>query len=358
MPFLFLDKPIAMQDFMPYRLPAEWEPQSAIQFTWPHEEMDWGEDLETVRDRIHQCISLIAEDQVVVIAGRDREEILVRLNNVPQEHLLIVEIDANDVWARDHGPIFIHKGEQLNVLDFQFNGWGNKYPAALDNQITRLLWEEGIFGRLERRKMELVLEGGAIESDGAGTLMTTRKCMIHPHRNPGLTWGDLEQQLKEQLGVTRLLALPSGQLIGDDTDGHIDTLSRFCSLDTIAFVECEDEKDEHFATLSRMKAELSSWRTLAGDPYHLIPLPLPTPCYHPVDGHRLPATYANFIISNEYIIVPTYRQRSDELALQQLTTAFPNRMVVGVDALPIVRQHGSLHCLCMQYPAGAINQQK
>lgn len=347
-----------MEGIKPYRLPAEWESQSAIQFTWPHEGMDWGTDLEAVRDRIYQCVSLIAEDQIVVIAGDNREEILDRLVDIPQDHLIVIEVDANDVWARDHGPVFIQKEEQLQLLDYQFNGWGNKFPSELDNQISRCLWEGGVFGEIERHEMALVLEGGGIESDGAGTIMTTRSCMTHPKRNPELSWQDLKQQFKEQLGAIRVLALTNGQLIGDDTDGHIDTLCRFCSPDTIAYVQCEDEQDEHFATLSKMKAELSTWRTLAGNLYQLIPLPLPTPCYHPVDGHRLPATYANFIIANRYVIVPTYQQEKDELALKQLAAVFPKRTVVGVDALPVIRQHGSLHCLCMHYPAGALNQER
>ncbi|NRB52166.1 MAG: agmatine deiminase family protein [Saprospiraceae bacterium] len=345
-----------MQDESPCRLPAEWETQSAIQFTWPNENMDWGQDAIAVQERIHECIALITEDQSVIVAGQNVDSIRQELSDIPSERLHIVEVTSNDVWARDNGPITVQYQGKLVLLDFQFNGWGKKYPAELDNQVTKHLYQSGLFGQIERRELSLVLEGGAIESDGMGTLIGSTDCLLDKNRNPHADWNEMLAQLKNQLGVSRVLTLPSGQLAGDDTDGHIDTIARFCTTSTIAYVQCNDPKDEHLEFLQSVERELKQWRTLAGQAYNLLPLPLPDPCFHPEDGHRLPATYANFIISNRYVIVPTYQQEKDRLAIDRLAQVFSNRQVVGVDALPIIKQHGSLHCLCMQFPEGVINR--
>lgn len=345
-----------MEQGQSYRLPAEWEPQSAIQFTWPHKDTEWGEDLWEVQDRIQQCIALITEGQQVVITGPDPVEIRQRLANIPSEKLKVIEAQSNDVWARDHGPLIIEAKQAWQVLDYQFDGWGKKYPADLDNKITEKLWRAGVFGDVERREMSLVLEGGSIESDGKGTIIASVDCIMDEHRYPEEDWKEVLFLLRKQLGASRVLTLPSGQLMGDDTDGHIDTIARFCNAETIAYVQCDDPGDEHFDFLQKLASELRKWRTLDDKPYRLVPLPLPDPCFHPVDSHRLPATYANFIISNQYVILPTYAQAKDQLALERLATVFPNRQVLGVDALPVIRQHGSLHCLCMQYPKGALSK--
>ena len=345
-----------MQDESPCRLPAEWETQSAIQFTWPNENMDWGQDAIAVQERIHECIALITEDQSVIVAGQNVDSIRQELSDIPSERLHIVEVTSNDVWARDNGPITVQYQGKLVLLDFQFNGWGKKYPAELDNQVTKHLYQSGLFGQIERRELSLVLEGGAIESDGMGTLIGSTDCLLDKNRNPHADWNEMLAQLKNQLGVSRVLTLPNGQLAGDDTDGHIDTIARFCTTRNIAYVQCNDPKDEHLEFLQSVERELKQWRTLAGQAYNLLPLPLPDPCFHPEDGHRLPATYANFIISNRYVIVPTYQQEKDRLAIDRLAQVFSNRQVVGVDALPIIKQHGSLHCLCMQFPEGVINR--
>lgn len=345
-----------MQDVNAYRLPAEWEAQSAIQFTWPNEEMDWGSDAIAVQERIRDCIALITQDQSVIVAGQDLDQIRQKLWDIPPGRLHLVEVRSNDVWARDHAPITMESRGKHLLLDYQFNGWGAKYPADLDNKVTRQLWEAGLFGQVERREMPLVLEGGAIESDGRGTIMGSTDCLLDEKRNPNVNHEELLFQLKQQLGAIRILLLPSGQLAGDDTDGHIDTIARFCTLNTIAYVQGDNPKDEHFEYLQSVERELNQWSTLDGQPYTLIPLPLPDPCFHPEDGYRLPATYANFIISNKYVIVPTYQQEKDQLAIDRLAKVFRNRKVVGVDALPVIKQHGSLHCLCMQYPEGVLNE--
>lgn len=344
-----------MQDAKSYRLPAEWEPQSAIQFTWPDETMDWGKDAAAVQDRIHQCISLISENQSIIVTGSDREGILKKLADIRTDRLHVIEVNSNDIWARDHGPITLETDEGYVLLDYQFNGWGGKYPADLDNQITKQLTAAGLFHPNKRHEMQLVLEGGSIESDGMGTIIGSTDCFMDQRRNPDKELKEMLYWLKKQLGARRILTLPSGHLEGDDTDGHIDTLVRFCNPNAIAYVQCDDPEDKHFTFLQSVEQELMQLRTMAGQAYSLVPLPLPDPCFHPEDGHRLPATYANFIISNKYVIVPTYGQEKDQLAIDRLTQVFHNRKVVGVDALPVIKQHGSLHCLCMQFPLGVIN---
>lgn len=339
------------------RLPAEWEPQSAIQFTLPHRQSDWAPYLQEVLSCFRNLLRLIAPTQKVVLVCEDEAEAKAALGaSLDWQNMLLFELPANDTWARDHGPIIVQEDDKPIVLDFTFNGWGDKFPSADDNLITAGLWSLGVFGDAEKRTIELVLEGGSIESDGNGTIISTAQCLDHPQRNPSLSRAELMERLKKELGAERILMLEHGYLTGDDTDAHIDTLVRFCNPQTLAYVKCDDPADVHFDELQRMEKVLQSWKTLGGLPYHLIPLPLPDACYDPEDGHRLPATYANFIITNDWIIVPTYQQEKDEIAMERLQDCFSDRKVVGVDALPIIRQHGSLHCLCMQYPAGVLKQ--
>jgi agmatine deiminase len=238
------------------------------------------------------------------------------------------------------------------VLDFGFNAWGLKFAADLDNRVSRGLAAAGLF-RAPVRVPGLVLEGGSIDSDGAGTLLTTTACLLSPNRNPHLDRAGLERALADLLGAERVLWLEHGALTGDDTDAHIDTLARFCPDDTIAYVRCDDPADEHFAPLAAMEAELRAFRTGAGRPYRLVALPWPRPVFDR-DGHRLPATYANFLVINRAVLVPTYRDPRDAAALETLAALFPGRKVIGIDSLPLIHQHGSLHCLTMQLPRGTL----
>ena len=191
-------------------------------------------------------------------------------------------------------------------------------------------------------------EGGSIESDGNGTILTTTECLMSPNRNPHLSKKDVEEKLKKWLGAKRVLWLENGYLAGDDTDSHIDTLARFCSETTIAYVACKDETDEHFSALDKMVKELRNFKTEDGDPYNLIPLPMPDALFD-ADGDRMPATYANFLIVNGGVLVPTYGVPQDELGLAQIKKAFPKRKIVGIDCQPLILQHGSLHCVTMQF---------
>ena len=258
-------------------------------------------------------------------------------------HLL--PFTSNDTWARDHGFITVEESDGTKVLlDFQFNGWGQKFAAELDNQINRQLYEQGLVeGRYESH-LDFVLEGGSIESDGRGTVFTTRCCLMAPHRNQPLTQQQIDDRLKQYLGAERVVWLEHGSLIGDDTDGHIDTLVRICPDDTILYTGGHEDHPD----LDDMERELQTLRTLDGQPYRLLKLPLPRPIYD--DGDRLPATYANYLVVNGAVLVPTYNQPDlDQEAMRVVGLAYPDREIVGIDCRPVIRQHGSLHCCTMQY---------
>ncbi len=339
---------------MDRRLPAQWENQSLVQFTFPQPESDWATDWEGARDCFVQIVEAALQFQPVLLVAYSKEAVQSFFSASNHFPLYIVEQPSNDSWARDHGPITIIENNKAVLLDFGFNGWGLKFPADEDNLLTGRLHEMGIFSETPRRLIGLILEGGSIDSDGQGTILTTTKCLLSKNRNPHLSKLELEQKLADIFGVKRILWLHHGQLIGDDTDAHIDTLARFCNTNTIAYVQCDNPQDAHFSALRRMEEELQMLKTLQGDDYQLIPLPLPDPVFAK-DGHRLPATYANFLILNGGVLVPIYGQAKDAFALNTLRKIFPDRKVVGVNCQALIQQHGSLHCVSMQYPAEVKN---
>jgi agmatine deiminase len=340
-------------------LPPEWAPQSGVMLTWPHGGSDWAPVLDTVQPVFVAITAAIARVEPVVIACHDeavraRVRAQVRAAGVADARVRLHVVPANDTWARDHGPITVLCRDEATLLDFDFNGWGGKFACDLDNRITRTLHAQGAFGDTAIEHVDLILEGGSIEVDGSGTLLTTERCLLSPSRNPGLTRAQIETKLAELLGVTRFLWLKNGYLAGDDTDSHIDTLARLCDASTIAYVTCDDPGDEHYPELKAMEAELVAFRTPGGVPYRLVPLPWPQPKLD-ADGARLPATYANFLILNGAVLVPTYRDRADAVAIERLRGCFPGREIVGIDCLPLIGQHGSLHCVTMQLPTGVVS---
>lgn len=339
------------------RLPAEWEAQSGVQLTWPHPDTDWSRRLDAVEPVFAAIAAAITRHESLLVVCRDTDH---------QAHVLSLLAEAgsdlgrvqpgiartDDTWARDHGPITVVDNGKPVLLDFSFNGWGGKFPAAHDNLLTRSLAAQGCFGRVPVESIDLVLEGGSIESDGAGTIMTTSQCLLTPTRNPDLSRDEIAGQLLQHLGAQRLLWLDHGHLEGDDTDGHIDTLARFCDRATIAHVECADRTDPLYDGLHEMAAELAGFRQSSGEPYALVPLPLPAPILD--EGRRLPATHANFLVINDAVLVPVYDDPSDGIALERLGAAFPGRSVIGIDCRELIRQGGSLHCLTMQFPLGVL----
>lgn len=337
-------------------LPAEWAPQSGIQLTWPHAETDWAYMLEEVQTCFLHLAREIACRQPLIIATPHPEEVREQLTagQVNLANVRLFQCPSNDTWARDHGAITLLDENGPVLLDFKFNGWGLKFASDKDNLITRHLIEAGALkGRYENR-LNFVLEGGSIESDGAGTLLTTSECLLSPNRNGEMTQAEIEHYLKDTFHVQQVLWLDHGYLAGDDTDSHIDTLARLCPNHTIVYVQCTDPNDEHHESLHLMEEQLKTFRTLNGEPYRLLALPMADAVF--ADGERLPATYANFLIMNEAVLYPTYRQpENDRRAKEVLQEAFPGYEIVGVDCCALIKQHGSLHCVTMQYPAGVIS---
>jgi agmatine deiminase len=300
--------------------PAEWSPQSAVLLTWPHAQSDWAERLEAVEPAFAAIVAAIAARQLVMLVCYDavqrvHVEQVLRAHAVNMANVSLYIAPSNDTWTRDYGPLTVMIDGRPHLIDFRFNGWGGKYPAELDDRITQRLQEQNAFGNTSVSYSSILLEGGSLDSDGAGTLLTTERCLLGPTRNPTMSKTDYERLFKTQLGVERVFWIVNGELAGDDTDGHIDMLARFCNRTTIAYMSCEDPHDDHYATLRRMHAELLLLRTTDGHAYQLVPLPLPQAKFNS-DGRRLPASYANFLIINGAVLVPTYADPNDARALQ------------------------------------------
>ena len=346
--------PIEMTSSM---LPAEWFPQSGVQITWPHSETDWKPWLEEVTEfYIRLAYHISSQEQLIIATPTPQlvEELLKkRLPAQALDHIRLFECPTNDTWTRDHGLICVRQNGKWLLKDFCFNGWGNKFSSEKDNQINAHLCETNWLNGTYSNCNDFILEGGSIESDGRGTLLTTSCCLLNPNRNPHLSQQQIEERLCKEFFLKRILWLHHGSLEGDDTDGHIDTLARFCPNDTIVYVSCNDPNDSHYEELHLMEEELKSFRTLEDQPYNLVGLPMPRPIVE--DGERLPATYANFLIINNEVLLPTYRQPDrDEEAARILQEVFPERAIVPIDSYVLIRQHGSLHCSTMQLPKGIV----
>lgn len=330
--------------------PAEWAPQQFVQLTWPHADTDWAYMLDEVQACFKNIAREIAQRQRLLIVAPDIEDVCRQIaNEVNMANVTLVELPSNDTWARDHGGITIFEDGKPVMLDFQFNGWGLKFASDKDNLITERLHCAGhLFGEL-RNCRNFTFEGGSIESDGEGTLLTTSECLLSPNRNATMSRNDIEKYLLDVLGAKQMLWLDHGYLAGDDTDSHIDTLARLCPNNTILYVKCDDEADEHYEALRLMEEQLKTFRTLDGEFYRLIALPMARPAFE--DDERIPATYANYLVINGAVLVPTYDTDLDTIALAQVQQAFPEHEIVGVDCQALIRQHGSLHCVTMQYPS-------
>lgn len=333
------------------RLPAEWEPHGAVMLSWPHKDTDWAPVLDEAIDCFVEIAKAIAREETLIVVAPDVEEPRRVLDcEKLLNRILYLTVPTNDTWARDFGPITVERDGNPVICDFKFNGWGLKFPADKDNLITRAMCNTGLLRGRYSNELSFVLEGGSIESDGQGTLMTTSQCLLSPNRNGAMSRDEIEEYLKSRFGLDRVLWLDYGALEGDDTDSHIDTLARLAPNDTILYVGTDDVTDSHYDELNKMKLQLQSFVTASGQPYNLIELPLPDAVYDE-EGNRLPATYANFLIMNHSILMPVYRQpQKDELAAQIIKIAFPDHQVVKIDCSVLIKQHGSLHCVTMQVP--------
>lgn len=331
-------------------MPAEWYPQSGVQLTWPHSGTDWAPMLEEVQECFINIASAISRKELVLIVTPDINAVERQIQGkVNRNNIRFFECKTNDTWARDHGAITLLDTETPLLLDFCFNGWGMKFASNYDNQITHHIYKEGILHGRYVNCLDYVLEGGSIESDGKGTLLTTSECLLSPNRNDKLNRAEIETYLRSKLHMHRVLWLDHGYLAGDDTDSHIDTLARFSPKDTILYVQCNDKNDEHYEALHLMEEQLKTFRTIDNRPYRLLALPMPDAIVE--NGERLPATYANFLVINGAVLYPTYNQpNNDKTAAKRLAKAFPNRDIIGIDCCALIKQHGSLHCVTMQYP--------
>ncbi|MCD8260382.1 MAG: agmatine deiminase family protein [Bacteroides sp.] len=335
-------------------LPAEWYPQSGVQLTWPHQGTDWCNMLEEVEACFVRIATEISNREKLLIVSPCPEEVKEKLaGKTSLKNIEFFTCDSNDTWARDHGAITMLDENNPILMDFVFNGWGLKFPSDQDNQITCKAIQAGILKGAYKNCLDFVLEGGALESDGEGTLLTTSECLLSPNRNASMNREEIETYLKKTFHLKQVLWLDHGYLAGDDTDSHIDTLARFCSPTSIVYVKCNDPADEHYEALEKMEKQLKEFRTSQGKPYQLFPLPLPEAVFE--EGERLPATYANFLIINGAVLYPTYNQpENDAKAATVLSEAFPGYQIVGIDCRALIKQHGSLHCVTMQYPEGVL----
>jgi agmatine deiminase len=326
------------------RMPAEWEKQRAVLLSFPHENSDWSDHLNSALSvfvRIAQAIAYKESVYIVCDNAQKIKDLFCSTNNMS-----FIELPTNDTWTRDYGVITIEESGITKFLDFTFDGWGGKFEAGLDNAVNIALQKKGYFGNTPMERIDFVFEGGSIESDGEGTILTTSQCLCNPNRNGGLNKEEVEERLKEYLGAKRFLWLDHGYLSGDDTDSHIDTLARFVNRDTIVYVKCDDKNDEHYEALSAMEAQLKEFKTVDNKPYNIVALPFTKPIYK--NGVRLPATYANFLITNHALIYPIYEDAADKIAGEIFKELFPNLEIIPINCLRLIEQGGSLHCSTMQ----------
>lgn len=328
------------------RLPAEWEEQEFVQLVFPHENTDWNEYLSDAIENFVNIANTIRKYQKCLIVAKNIT--FVKSLFPSKKNLLFVRLDSDDTWSRDFGGITVEIDDVSTILDFKYNAWGKKFAYKKDDLITMQLKHKGLLKDYKHKSVKMVLEGGSIESDGEGIILTTTECLMEKNRNPKLSQKMIEQKLIENLGAKKVLWLNSGALEGDDTDSHIDTIARIISEDTIMYQICDDENDSNYAQLKLMETELNKFTNLKGKKYNLIGLPHIKAKY---DGdEKLPATYANFLIINGAVLVPTYQDENDEKAIEIFKKAFPKRDIIGIDCSTLIRQHGSLHCVTMQYP--------
>jgi len=328
-------------------VPPEWQKQRAVLMAFPHKNTDWAENLKSALTPFIRIAQAIAYTTPVYIICDDKEDIS-DLFCSPR-NLSFIEIDTNDTWIRDFGYISIVEDGEVKLLDFKFDAWGGKFEAELDNAVNIALHKKGYMGVTPMESIDFVLEGGSIESDGLGTIMTTTACLCNANRNGGLSKEVVAKKLETYLGANRVLWLDYGYLVGDDTDSHIDTLARFVSVDTIMYIQCLDKEDEHYDELQKMEKQLKEFRDSEGKAYNLLALPLPTAKYDE-EKNRLPATYVNFLITNGALIYPTYSVEEDKVAHEIFKDFFRDKEIIPVECSRLIEEGGSLHCSTMQIP--------
>jgi len=343
---------------MSIRFPNEGDVPCAILLAWPHLDTDWQAWLAQIDNCYRDFVARLSQHAQVIILCRDtmhQQHIqrLIETSDAVPTAIRLIQTTYNDTWIRDYGPISVVQDGEPGLLNFTFNAWGGKYQASNDNAVNRFLQQQQVFSTA-LTNLDTIMEGGSIDTDGQGCLLTTSQCLLSDTRNAHMHKQDWERLFAQQLGIQKTLWLDHGGLIGDDTDSHVDMLARFCDTRTIAYTSCDDETDVHYQPLQQMQQQLESFTTLTGKPYRLIPLPLPRPIID--NGERLPASYANFLILNDAVFVPCYDDPMDALVLSRLQQCFPRQTMVPVRARALIQQYGSLHCATMQVPLSALNK--
>ncbi|MCG8669915.1 MAG: agmatine deiminase family protein [Pseudomonadales bacterium] len=340
-----------------YRFLAEWHHQEAVMIAWPHESTDWApwlQDIESTYIELTQAICGNAKVLILCKSEEHQAHIGQLLPAVVLRQVIFFPCNYNDTWCRDFGPISLGANSLASMKSFQFTGWGNKYDANEDNQVNSKLAQAGAL-QCPLEEIAFDLEGGGIETDGEGTLLTTVACLMAGNRNIELSQSEVEEKLKSYLGVSRVIWFQHGALLGDDTDSHIDNLVRFADTETLIYASCRNPKDPHFETLKAMESEVLNLKTVSGKPYQCIDLEIPEAILDET-GSRLPASYVNFLIVNESVIVPTFDSPMDSIALDKLTNAFPNKAIIDLNGRHLIKQFGGPHCATMQLPSESLNK--
>ena len=334
---------------MNIRFIGEWEPQDCVIISWPTLDSDWGDDLPLIEETFIQLAEAITPWEPLIILCQDehhRNHLAKRISN-PHDNITLCIAPHNHIWVRDYGPLSINIDTQLTLVNCVFNGWGNRYHHDLDNDCNDVLAQSAIFGEVPFNAIQCVLEGGNLETDGQGTLIVSAPCLYDPRRNPKLTTDQIDSLLKEHLGINRIIPLENTLLNWDDTDGHADTLVRFTDPHTLCYLKCDDKNDPFYDRLNELEKEIKMLVDYQGNPYRLLPLPLPQPIYDD-NNQRLPTSYANFLILNGAVLVPQYQDPIDEMALNTLRKCFPNRTIIGLNSTQLIKEYGSIHCATMQ----------
>lgn len=336
-----------------YAMPAEWEPHEATWISWPHPEgSSFPGAYQRVIPTFVKMAQAIAESEIVRINVKDaaqENQVKALLKGAPPERLEFFHVATNEPWCRDHGPIFVKRKQtpSLAAIDFGFNAWGYKLsPFEEDDAAATLMGEK--LGLPVFDAGEFIFEGGSIDVNGAGTALTTESCLLNPNRNSHLNRQEIEQQIRDYLGVAKILWLGDG-IEGDDTDGHVDDITRFVNADTVVTVIEEDEEDPNYEPLQVNYERLLGMSLADGSPLHVIKLPMPARIAR--DGQRLPASYANFYIANTVVLMPAYQDTNDAWAASVLKEAFPTRTIVPIDCRELIWGLGAFHCLTQQQPA-------
>jgi agmatine deiminase len=335
-----------------FAMPAEWTPHVATWMAWPCDDELWVGELEPVRREFAELVRAVASFEPVELLVRDAAAESDAAARLAGANVRLHRVPYDDVWLRDSGPIFVAREGRLRLVNWEFNGWGGKYNAATDNEVPRQVAR--ILGTTTV-DTGVVMEGGSIEVNGAGCVLTTRQCLLTPTRNPSLSEAEIEAALAAYLGTPRVLWLDTG-LEGDHTDGHIDTITRFTDPQTIVTVTCEDRSDANYEPTALNLERLRGFSGDDGEPFHIVELPLPR-MRAEFGGERLPLTYANFYVVNGAVIVPVYGDGNDARALDILRPLFPDREILGVMARHLITGGGAFHCVTQQQPAGVVTRE-